>query len=74
MPPCAGWIMPAMLTDQQGFNVVVPELKRTQCTMTRKTRGARGMTPHKVTLIRPEPTLPGRQRLPARTIPNKIYP
>lgn len=54
--------------------VPIPELNRAQRTLTLKTNAARSLTPHKVTLIRPELTLPDRQSLPARTIPEPIYP
>lgn len=52
----------------------IPELSRAQGTPVGKTTTVRTLTLHKITLIRPEPTLPDRQRLPARTIPKPLYP
>jgi len=52
----------------------IPEFKRAQGTLIRKTTTACGLTPHEITLIRPLVALQARQRVPARTIPKPIYP
>ena len=52
----------------------ISELNRAQGTLIRKTIVARCLTPHETTLIRPIVALPARQRVPARTIPELIYP
>ena len=52
----------------------IPEASRAQGSPTSKTTTVRTLTPHKVTLIGPGPTLPDRHRLPARTIPKPLYP
>ena len=54
--------------------VPIPELSRAQGTPTSKTTTVHTLTPHKVTLIRPEPTLPDRHRLPVQTTPKPLYP
>jgi hypothetical protein len=54
--------------------IPIPELKRAQDTLNRKTTAASGLTPPEITLFRPIVTLPARQRLPARTIPKPFYP
>lgn len=52
----------------------IPELKRAQDTLIRKTTAASGLTPSEITPFRPIVALPARQRLPARTTPKPIYP
>ena len=52
----------------------IPKLSRAQGTPASKTTTVRTLTPHEVTLIRPERTLPAGQRLPARTFPQPLYP
>ena len=51
-----------------------PELSPAQGAPPSKTINVFTLTPRKLTSIRPEPTLPDRQRVPARTIPQLIYP
>ena len=64
--PMAHWPMPRRMP--------IPELKRAQDTLIRKTTAASGLTPPEITPFRPIVALPARQRLPARTIPKPIYP
>ncbi|SER23369.1 hypothetical protein SAMN05518866_10735 [Sphingobium sp. YR768] len=52
----------------------IPELKRGQDTLIRKTTVASGLTPLEITPLRPIVAPPARQRLPARTTPKPIYP
>ena len=52
----------------------IPESSPAQGAPTGKTAAVGTLTPHKVTLIQPEPTLPDRDRLPVRTTPKPLYP
>ena len=71
-PPCMTvTLMASWLTTRR---MPILELKRAQGTLIRKTTAARGLTPHKITLIRPLVALRARQSLPARTIPKPIHP
>lgn len=54
--------------------VPIPELKRVACTATFITDADRGLTLHDITLITPEGALPQREHIPARTIPQPLYP
>jgi hypothetical protein len=54
--------------------VPIPELSPAQDAPASETVTVRTLTPRKVTLIRLKPTLPNRQRLPAKDIPNPLYP
>jgi len=64
--PMASWPMTQCMP--------IPEASPAQGTPTSKTTTVRTLTPHKVTLIRPEPTLPDQHRLPVRTTPKPLYP
>ena len=54
--------------------VPIPELKRVACTATFITDADRGLTLHDITLITPEGALSQREHIPARTIPQPLYP
>ncbi len=77
----------AMIRHGSGCTTVAPMASwpTTQCmpipgsspargTPTSKTTTVRTLTPHEITLIRPEPAPQAQQRVPARTIPKPIYP
>lgn len=64
--PMASWPMTQCMP--------IPEASPAHGALTSKTTTVRTLTPHKVTLIRPEPTLPDPPRLPVRTTPKPLYP
>ncbi len=63
-----------MVSRPMAQHMPILESSRTQGTQASKTNAASSLTPHKITLIRPAATPPDRQRLPAKTIPEPLYP